>query len=190
MRTTLLLAIALLTGTLASASQRMAPPSRTLELSIAVDPDGACRSDADGHAIGLPVRLTIRNHSASPLRVLPDTVQLTNVQIVRTVEELVPMGGNTPGIVVGGGRRPDKGAARLLAPGGSVEVVRELTIEVARPHAPGGGFEPGHYFLELIGIIETAASGSGSVRAESVVSPYVGIDIPAAVTAVCAPASR
>lgn len=190
MRTTTFLVLALLTGAPADASQRMPPPSRTLELSIAVDQDEACRSEGDGQTIELPVRLTFRNHSPSPLRVLPDTVQLTNVQIVRTVEELVPLGGNTPGIVVGGVRQPGKGVARLLAPGAALEVSRKLAIEVTRPHAPGGGLEPGHYFLELIGVIETAASGSGSVRAESVVSPYVGIDIPASVTAVCAPASR
>lgn len=188
MRTTIVMAITLLMGAAAGGSQRVPPPSRTLDLSIAIESTPVCRNTGpgDGDTVTLGVRLGFRNRATAPIRVLPDTVRLASVQIVRTVEEIVPLGADTPGITVGAPHPDAKGPSRLVAPGESIDVVRTLTLAVARRlTGTSDGFEPGHYFLELIGVVETAAPGSRIMRAESVVSPYIGIDIPSSIASAC-----
>lgn len=181
MRAAAFIVIGLLTGAVLVSGQRIAPPSRTLDLSIAVDTVHPCVNDVDSASTAVRVRLRFRNRGQTPLRVLPDTVRLSSVQIVRTIEEFVPMGADTPGVttIPPAAVAAGKGVARLLAPGESADVVRDLKVTIA-PQSGGdtfGMFEPGHYFLELVGVIESAAPGSPQFSAASVVSPYIEIDL-------------
>lgn len=171
-------------------AQRLPPPSRTLDVSVAVDDVRACGDEERGDEDILRVRFRIRNFGPAPVRVLPDTVRVTRAQIVRTIEEFVPMGVNTPGVHVLSARPAasgSKGAARLLGPGESVDVMIDVSVTLASPLVANafGALEPGHYFLELAGVVESATPSTARFAAASVVSPYIGIEIGARPRVAC-----
>lgn len=173
------LVIVALTAVARADGQRL--PAPTLDLSFSVDALRACR-DERGDAAELTVRLRVRNRGTTPARVLPDTLRLTSVQMVRTVEELVPQGPDTPGVrVLPAGPRAatSKGPARLVRPGESIDVVHRIAVDMASPHTPDPyALEPGHYFLELTATIEAATAGDSRFATRSIVSPYIPLNLP------------
>lgn len=188
MRFIVVLAIAATLPAAGMARRQLPAASRSLELSVVADTARACAAD-DG-SVRVPVTLTFRNRGTIAVRVLPETVQLAAVQVVRTVEELMSTGTTTAGVTIVPTRaRSGKGPARLLPPGASIDVARAIEMAVANPALPGakGAFTPGHYFLEVVGIAEGAPAGRAGVAAQSTISPYVEVDIPPVPSGPCGP---
>ena len=162
-------------------------PPGALTLTITSAGDRLCAPDHPTGVTEARFVLHFTNATSVPLLVRPDTSVVAHAQVVQTVEEFIPMGANTDGVdwIMPPGVSPAS-APYLLAPGARIGIPHALRIVLRRHAAETWALEPGHYFLELVGVLQVAPAGTGSAdafRPVSVVSPYVEIEIGA-------PASR
>lgn len=165
----------------AGQSHAAAIPPGALTMAIESTGGRLCAPNRGTDVTEAALMLRFTNRSSTALRVRPDTSYAVHTQIVRTVEEFVPMGPDTDGVTWV--MPPEAGAVaapRLLAPGDSISVAHTLRILLRGRSGETTGLEPGHYFLELVGVLQAAPAGTESAdafRPVSVVSPYVEIEI-------------
>ena len=150
-------------------------------MTIASAGGNLCAPDRGTGVTEAAIVLHFTNRTSIPLRVRPDTSYVAHIQVVRTVEEFVPMGPDTAGVswvmppAVGPVAEP-----RLLAPGDTISIPHALRVVLRNHSGDALGLEPGHYFLELVGVLPVtpaSAVSADAFRPLSVVSPYVEIEI-------------
>jgi hypothetical protein len=161
-------------------------PPGALRMSIAAPPGGLCAAERGTGVAEAAFVLHFSNRMPAPLHVRPETSYVTHIQVVRTVEEFVPSGGDTDGVswIM---PAPDGTtvAPRVLAPGDSLAIPHRLRIVLRDRGGDDIGLEPGHYFLELVGVLSVALDSGGApgrFRPLSVVSPYVEFEVGAPAT--------